>query len=72
ECSIDGKSADYFRTDFVLRGMVLPGGDHEVVFQFKPAAYYTGNKISLASSLLLFLLLAGYIASRFFSKKETK
>ncbi len=72
ECSIDGKAANYFRTDFVLRGMVLPGGDHEVVFEFHPSSYYTGNKISLASSLLLFLLLAGYIASRFVIKKETK
>ncbi len=72
ECTIDGKASDYFRTDFILRGMILPGGDHEVVFQFKPAAYYTGNKISLASSILLFLLIAGYIASRILTKQEAK
>jgi hypothetical protein len=57
---IDGKESKYFRTDFLLRGMVVPAGDHEIKFEFKPASYYTGNKISLASSLLLILLIAGY------------
>jgi hypothetical protein len=72
KCYIDGKASDYFRTDFVLRGMVLPAGDHEVLFEFKPASYYTGNKISLASSLLLFVLLAGYLASGIIAKQRTK
>jgi hypothetical protein len=62
KCFIDGKESKYFRTDWVLRGMVVPAGDHEIKFQFRPASYYTGNKISLASSILLILLTGGYIA----------
>jgi len=42
--------------------MIVPAGDHEIRFVFEPSSYYTGNKVSLASSILLFLLLAGYIA----------
>ncbi len=60
KCYLDGKESQYFRTDWVLRGMVVPSGTHEIKFIFKPASYYTGNKISLASSVLLILLFVGY------------
>jgi len=61
---IDGKESKYFRTDWVLRGMVVPAGDHEIKFTFKPASYYIGNKISLASSVLLILLCIGYFLAK--------
>ncbi len=57
---IDGKEAPHFRADYVLRGMVLPGGEHTVEFKFHPQSYYTGNKISLASSILLILAVIGF------------
>jgi hypothetical protein len=52
---IDGKKHDYFRVNYVLRAAILPEGNHEVVFAFEPTSYYTGEKISLASSLLLLI-----------------
>jgi hypothetical protein len=67
---IDGKEVKYFRANFILRGMVLPGGDHEIKFAFEPASYITGNKISLASSVLLILILAGYALSVIFIKRK--
>ena len=57
---IDGKETPYFRADFVLRAAMIPAGDHEIRFLFDPSSYRTGNKVSLASSILLILLLAGY------------
>ena len=57
KCYIDGKESKYFRTDWVLRGMIVPAGDHEIKFTFKPASYYMGNKVSLASSVLLILII---------------
>ncbi len=63
KCYVDNKETDYFRADYVLRSMVVPGGDHEIKFVFRPSSYFTGNKVSLASSLLLILLTAGYIVS---------
>ena len=65
---IDGKETAYFRTDYILRGMVVPAGSHEIKFLFKPSSYITGNKISMASSVLLILLIAGYFASKLFIK----
>ncbi len=61
KCFIDNKPASYFRADYVLRAMIVPEGDHRIRFSFEPASYFTGNKVSLGSSVLLILLIAGYL-----------
>jgi hypothetical protein len=71
-CYIDGKESQYFRADWVLRGMVVPAGDHEIKFTFRPASYYTGNKVSLASSILLILIFAGYFFTKFNRKSKSE
>lgn len=58
---IDGKPAPYFRADYVLRAMIVPAGNHVIEFKFEPRIYKTGEKISLASSILLVLLALGGI-----------
>jgi uncharacterized membrane protein YfhO len=37
--------------------MVVPAGSHTVTFKFEPQSYKTGNKVSLASSVLLLIML---------------
>ena len=69
---IDGKETDYFRTDYVLRGMIVPEGNHEIRFTFEPASYVTGNKVSLASSVLLILLIAGYFTIGFLKHQKSE
>ncbi len=59
EAFVDGKSAPHFRADYLLRAMVIPAGSHTIEFRFHPKSYFIGEKISLASSILLVLLLAG-------------
>ncbi|MCX6330260.1 MAG: YfhO family protein, partial [Bacteroidia bacterium] len=61
KCSLDGKENKYFRADYVLRAMIVPEGDHEIKFAFEPASFTIGNNISLVSSIVLILLLAGFI-----------
>ncbi|HVN56660.1 MAG TPA: YfhO family protein [Bacteroidales bacterium] len=68
---IDGKKASYIRANWTLRGMVVPAGRHEIRFSFEPDSYYTGNKISFASSALFLILLAGFIAREFLGRKKT-
>lgn len=65
KCYIDGKESKYFRADWVLRGMIIPSGNHEIKFIFRPTSYIVGNKVSFASSILLILLCGGYIFYRF-------
>ncbi len=57
---IDDKPTDHFRADYVLRGMSVPAGKHTISFRFDPDSYHTGNRVSLAGSVLLlaFLLFA--------------
>jgi hypothetical protein len=59
---VDGRPADHFRADYVLRAMILPAGKHKVEFFFKPRGYYVGDKIDLASSIILLLLVLGSLA----------
>jgi hypothetical protein len=54
---IDGEQKPYFRADYVLRAAQLVAGNHKVEFKFEPKSYYTGEKISLAGSILLVLCL---------------
>ncbi len=68
---IDGTPAQHFRADYVLRSMRVPAGNHKIEFKFQPKSYDTGNKISLASSALLLLLLVGvFVKENFLTKKE--
>jgi hypothetical protein len=60
--TLDGKPADYFRADYVLRAMNIPAGEHTIEFKFHPNSYFIGEKISLASSILFLLLFVGAIA----------
>jgi hypothetical protein len=66
---VDGKETPHFRANYILRAMVIPAGSHTVEFKFHPTSYYTGNKVSLAGSLLLFLAVAGYFLWGYRKKK---
>ncbi len=68
---IDGREVPHFKADYVLRGMEVPAGDHEIVFRFEPESYRTGTRISFASSLLLILLCAGSLFVAVRKKKAT-
>jgi len=62
EVSIDGNPVDYAQVNYVLRGMVVPEGEHTIFFRFHPKSYYLGHTIALGSSILSVLLLLGGIA----------
>jgi len=67
---IDGEPAPHFRVNYVLRAMLIPAGNHTIEFKFEPKSYYIGNKVSLASSILLILAIAGYGFARFRKRKS--
>ena len=69
---IDGVEAPYFRADYVLRAAQIPVGNHTVEFKFHPASYYTGEKISLAGSILLVLALGGAVYAETKRKKKAE
>lgn len=50
---IDGEPVPHFRADYVLRGLVVPAGEHTVEFRFEPRAYFVGNQISMVFSIIV-------------------
>ncbi|WP_347343938.1 YfhO family protein [Maribacter aestuarii] len=70
---IDGELTDHFRVNYVLRALKVPEGKHKVEFKFEPKVVEQGSKITLASTLLLGLILLGGIGFSFWKgKKEDK
>ena len=72
---IDGATtpAPYFRTNYVLRGMLVPAGAHKIEWKFEPKVYYTGEKVSHTFNILLILVVVGglFIELRGGNKKRT-
>lgn len=50
---IDGTEAPILRADYILRGLVIPEGEHEVVFRFRPKSLKVTETISFISCFLL-------------------
>jgi hypothetical protein len=67
---IDDKPTDFVRVDYILRGMKVPSGNHKIKYEFKPASYIMGEKISLFSSLFMLLLAIGYLVYYFYKRKQ--
>lgn len=56
---IDGKPADYFRANYILRAMVIPAGEHTIEFKNEAPLMHKLDKISLICSILFVLAVAG-------------
>jgi Bacterial membrane protein YfhO len=54
--AIDGQEVPILRADYVLRALEVPSGKHTIEFKFEPKPYVIGNKITMASSWVLLLV----------------
>ena len=61
---VDGEEFPHFRVNYILRGMVLPAGEHTIEFKFEPKSYFNGKKIASAGSYLFIILLLGAIGMK--------
>lgn len=67
---VDGKETDHFRTNWILRGMVIPAGEHEIEFLFYPDTFVNLTHMSNAIGWILILLVVGYIGYYFYNRKK--
>ncbi|MEQ9298903.1 MAG: YfhO family protein [Cyclobacteriaceae bacterium] len=66
---IDGEEVDHIRVNYILRGMELPSGDHEIVFKYEPASVVYGNYLSWLFLLALIMIGVLWTYSKF--KRES-
>jgi uncharacterized membrane protein YfhO len=57
--SIDGVAVNHINVNYVLRGLEIPKGTHQVVFEFSPSVIKTGSTIALTSTIILLFLILG-------------
>lgn len=63
--TIDGKATDILRANYVLRALAVPAGKHTIEFTFAPDAYVIGDKVMMASSWIMLLILLGCLGWTF-------
>jgi len=71
KATINGSEVPYTRVNYLLRGMPLKAGTYDLEFRFDPDSYKTGNLIALISSILLLLVIAGYLYFVFRKRKDS-
>ena len=69
---IDGNETEIYKTDYLLRSIVVPPGQHKVEFKFHPASYYTGKSTSIAANIIIVLVLLIGIGGFYFKKKKIR
>lgn len=64
---VNGEESNFFKANYILRGMLVPAGKGEIVFRFEPSSYKIGQTLSWVSSILMILLIA-FVGYSFFKK----
>ncbi|MDR3286128.1 MAG: YfhO family protein [Prevotellaceae bacterium] len=59
KATIDGKLADIVRVNYVLRGLYIPAGEHEIVFTFRPRTVGLTESIAFGGIIILMLSIVG-------------
>lgn len=69
--TIDGRECPIIRTNYILRGIIVPAGEHQISFSFAPTSIAITEKIAIAALLLLGILFLGilYVSLRSYFKK---
>jgi len=61
---VDNKPVSHFKVNYLLRGMEMPKGTHEIKFEFKPEVINTGFYLSLLSYLIFISMFIKFIVIR--------
>lgn len=69
---IDGKETEIKCANYLLRAIDIPAGQHEIVFEFEPQSYMKGDRISLATSSTIIIVLAGAIVAVIMGRRARK
>ena len=61
---IDKIPVDHYKVNYLLRGMEIPKGTHDIKFEFNPLVVKRGSYISVFAYLILLLVLVKFILNK--------
>jgi hypothetical protein len=67
---LNGEEIPIYKTNYMLRGMEIPAGDHQLELRFELQSWKTGVLLSWAS-LIIQLLLAGFWGFSYFKNRNS-
>ena len=67
---IDGQPAEYLRVNYILRAMVVPAGSHTIEFRNEAPTQHKWDKITLASSIVLVVVIIGTLVIYYIRKRK--
>ncbi len=69
QITIDGESVEMARVNYLLRGLNIPAGEHDIEFRFEPTSLRVTTAIAFAS--IMVVLLAGvFVLVRLYRKRN--
>jgi len=66
--TVDGEPTEIYKTNYILRGIEVPAGKHEIKFSFNPRSYVWGARLAWVGSIFQWIL--GLIAIGFYYKER--
>jgi hypothetical protein len=69
QITIDGEPAEMERVNYVLRGLNIPAGEHEIEFRFEPTSLTVNTSIAFVS-IALILIAGGFVVVRLVRKQQ--
>lgn len=70
--TVDGKTAEHFRVDYMLRAMIIPAGEHQIEFTFRPESVRKGEILSLICIILTALTMLSCAGYWIYQKRTSK
>ncbi|MFZ4785867.1 MAG: YfhO family protein [Flavobacteriales bacterium] len=67
--TIDGQPAEAFRANYILRGVMVPAGEHKIEWNFEPETFTKGSSYAMMGSIGLLVLVLASLAISFKQKK---
>lgn len=72
KATLDGKSsADIYRVNYMLRAVVVPAGEHELVLTFEPDSVRKGNILSVCCMVVLLLMCCAVVGRKIYLYRKS-
>jgi len=68
--TIDDQESKIYPVNYVLRGLQIPAGEHQIRFRFEPKVIQLGSGIQLVAIVFLLLLISACIRQNFIQNKQ--